>query len=697
MKTLESIKNVEISGENGNNNRKLINKDRKQESGVTLVAMAVTIVVLMMIAIPCIVNIKTVSETDKFTKLKNDITNLEESISQVYGENDNISKIGPKYTGDTGSSSFLYINQGEIGAQKTSKDVVKNPNDKEDYYVIDASKLKWNLKSKYGIELADLNYGNNNYGITTLTELNTKDVYIINGESRTIYYTEGVKYKSGASGKEYIYYRLPEDYTKVTMNTKCRANTPVLKKGMTPVKFEVTNGKGERKTVTTTADDANWYNYCEKRWANARTEDGSLWVWIPRFAYRINKPDSSDKEQKGTTSIVFLDGLTDKYYDDNGKEGTAKRCQSINDIVDTTTGYTVHPAFTNESSIGYRNGGWDSELYGIWVAKFEAAYAIKEDDGILKANVTANKCNVSSEINYFYSKVGAPWDIAKTENPTVTSDYWVTARNHVDGIYGATTTSIKYPTFQGSSYSMNYISPNDAYLLPKKLTATGNIYGLASDTDSHLIKNSEWGAVVYLSQSWYGLEKTEIATNNKNFNNSGVATHVYAGTGYNDEGKVWNDATITRGNSASTTGNIYGVYDMRGGTWERVAAYINNSTGSWARSTFGASMTQDGDKSTKYTTVYPSNETSSTDTNDKKSQANYEASSKIYGDAIRETSTKGTDISSWYSGVSQFPAQEAPFFIRSGSYRKADECGMFGFYGVNGYNIYHIGFRVTLI
>ena len=71
--------------------------------------MAVTIVVLMMIAIPCIVNIKTVSETDKFTKLKNDITNLKESISQLYSSDDDTSKIGPKYTGD---KSFLNIYQG---------------------------------------------------------------------------------------------------------------------------------------------------------------------------------------------------------------------------------------------------------------------------------------------------------------------------------------------------------------------------------------------------------------------------------------------------------------------------------------------------------------------------------------------------------------------------------------------------------
>ncbi|MGI6325187.1 MAG: hypothetical protein ACOXZS_04540, partial [Bacilli bacterium] len=28
---------------------------------------------------------------------------------------------------------------------------------------------------------------------------------------------------------------------------------------------------------------------------------------------------------------------------------------------------------------------------------------------------------------------------------------------------------------------------------------------------------------------------------------------------------------------ASTTGNIYGIYDMSGGAWERVSAYVNNA------------------------------------------------------------------------------------------------------------------------
>ena len=33
------------------------------------------------------------------------------------------------------------------------------------------------------------------------------------------------------------------------------------------------------------------YNYGEtestRKWANAKTSDGSMWVWIPRYAYSI--------------------------------------------------------------------------------------------------------------------------------------------------------------------------------------------------------------------------------------------------------------------------------------------------------------------------------------------------------------------------------------------------------------------------
>ena len=96
-----------------------------------------------------------------------------------------------------------------------------------------------------------------------------------------------------------------------------------------------------------------------------------MWVWIPRYAYRVNENDKK-------FDIKFLIGTTDNYYDENGKIQTAKRCTNVDELVDTKIGYTVHPAFTDETAIGYRNGGWDKELTGIWVAKFEAGYASRE-------------------------------------------------------------------------------------------------------------------------------------------------------------------------------------------------------------------------------------------------------------------------------------------------------------------------------
>ena len=84
----------------------------------------------------------------------------------------------------------------------------------------------------------------------------------------------------------------------------------------------------------------NWYNYSNQNWANAKSADGSMWVWIPRYEYRI---DTSNK----TISVNFVEiGAP------------------------TTDGYTLHPAFGTDIN----NGGWSEELPGFWVAKYAAGY-----------------------------------------------------------------------------------------------------------------------------------------------------------------------------------------------------------------------------------------------------------------------------------------------------------------------------------
>lgn len=131
---------------------------------------------------------------------------------------------------------------------------------------------------------------------------------------------------------------------------------------------------------------------------------------------------------------------------------------------------------------------------------------------------------------------------------------------------------------------MNYIRAGDAYSIARVLTENGNIYGLTTSTDSHMLKNSEWGAVAYLTKSQYGIESIDIAVNKKNMNSGNSSStkeqrnllaSVYAVTGYNDNDKEWNDYLGTS-NSASSTGNIYGIYDLSGGSLESTSGYISN-------------------------------------------------------------------------------------------------------------------------
>ena len=452
-----------------------------------------------------------------------------------------------------------------------------------------------------------------------------------------------------------------------------KVNKPKLMTGMTAIKFNEPAGDEKAKegsTVKTTDTDAAWYDYDAKKWANAQTQDGSMWVWIPRFAYKVN---SSTK----TFDVVFLKDTTNTYLD-NGTEKDAEK-----------EGYIVHPAFKNESSTGYENGGWDKELTGIWVSKFEAGYATSNGNSAPKK---------ASSVNYSQTSVWA------SGYETGGQDGSLPARNWIDGVYGNTKTSIKYPTFQGLAYSMNYTNHNDAFNISRALTESGNIYGLSSTaTDSHLMKNSEWGAVAYLAQSKYGLNGTNIYINNANLRNSQTSAYAITGCAGETEDaaelgvKIDNSTkkpvstdntkkiytwTQKSGTKASTTGTIYGVYDMSGGTWERTAGLVNNENENLA--TYGQSLLNalNNGKSSKYVTVYPHN--ASVDKNganiDTASTANWKANTKIYGDGIRETSTAGTGKTSWYTDYSYFPAVYAPFSGRGGGLWDGEGAGLFFFY-----------------
>ncbi len=503
-----------------------------------------------------------------------------------------------------------------------------------------------------------------------------------------------------------------------------KPNPPEQIAGMTPIKFTEPTESQMGSYETTSWSDDTWYDYSQSKWANTKSEDGSMWVWIPRYAYKITYKDGN-KAEDGTIEVKFLIGTSDNYYE-NGELKTAKRQTSADETVDTTTDFYVHPAFTNETSINFANGGWDKELTGMYVAKFEAGFPEGN-------NTTASK---KSSVSYSQD---TGW--VRAVEAGTSSDSNQGARNWLDGIYGETQTRISYPVFQPLTYSMNYINVNDAYNISKAMNESGNIYGFTTaSSDTHLMKSSEWGMISYLSYSQYGTKGQDIAINNANLNNGGTkrtvttgkneVDSVYGITGMTqgltdgaetvvkiDEIKTLSGNTPTTtgsmyawnqqgGVSASSTGNMTGVYDLSGGTWERTASYVANNHKNLL--TYGESVAYTNDvlktTSTKYTMVYPFD--SAVDNSTKQdteenlnaaSNANYSKNTKIYGDATRETSTAGTGTSSWQDDYLYFAGLYTPFVAREGSLWDGSHAGRFSFYRGNGYSNFNNGFRPVVV
>ncbi|MDD4187961.1 MAG: hypothetical protein PHX04_04285 [Bacilli bacterium] len=126
---------------------------------------------------------------------------------------------------------------------------------------------------------------------------------------------------------------LPYDKTK-------GVNRPVLFTGMTPVKWD-----DVFKETETTKDDSTWYDYGNQKWANAKTIDGSYWVWIPRYAYKItsgyHSSTGAGEETAGTIDIEFLKGETNANKNDTPIETTGYNPE----VKDTSMHHFLHPAF----------------------------------------------------------------------------------------------------------------------------------------------------------------------------------------------------------------------------------------------------------------------------------------------------------------------------------------------------------------
>ena len=394
-----------------------------------------------------------------------------------------------------------------------------------------------------------------------------------------------------------------------------------------------------------TDEENGWYNYGMGIWANAITVKSeklaeyqsapvgteinmddveTMWVWIPRYSYTIGSENGTSYYGKrgvylSSNPTAALPGEIDvKFIGKDEKDtGTAKYLAT-----EKPKNWYTPDAFT----FG------DEELSGIWVGKFETS----------------------------------------SSNPGAS--------------YGGGNTTSLDPMIKPNVTSWRYINVSNIYNVGLKVSAEGNRYGFSTTMNSHAMRNDEWGAVAYLSQSKYGKLGNENFTGaNKevyqNKSNEYITGCSYGSpsNGNTDYGCQYRydnnirteDGNVGKGVGASSTGTIYGIYDMSGGAWEYVMANYNNMA---ASSGFSEPLTLDA----KYYNLYTSDNPSTACNG-----------GECLSHSLSETS-------GWYNDYHNMVNETYPWLLRGGNYISNASAGMFNF-GISDGNVNASGsFRLVM-
>lgn len=219
-------------------------------------------------------------------------------------------------------------------------------------------------------------------------------------------------------------------------------------------------------------------------------------------------------------------------------------------------------------------------------------------------------------------------------------------------------------TIKPNVSSLRNLNVSSFFTAIKNINENYNISG-----DSHMIKNIEWGAVAYLTQSKYGRCTNSVCEEVGINNNSNYITGCGAVAGSSESSTCNSYETLT-GMFASTTGNIYGIYDMSGGAWDYVMGNMVDENGEFYVSSSGFSEAPNE----KYYDIYLY------DTLDKTHDRG-----KL-GDATKETLvTFGSISGGWYGDYAYFPSNSDSWFIRGGIYSYGSNSGIFYFNRYIGY------------
>ena len=258
------------------------------------------------------------------------------------------------------------------------------------------------------------------------------------------------------------------------------------------------------------------------------------------------------------------------------------------------------------------------------------------------------------------------------------SDGTIATSEHISGIWVGkfeTTGTGDTPTILPNVTSLRSQNISTQFNTSLKLK---NYLSTVGTTDSHMMKNSEWGAVAYLSQSIYGKYgntsytgvNKEVYKNDSESFLTGRSSGTYPQSGTSKNGTCLYNNVTDRGNGtgscgggASTTGNITGIYDMVGGAYEYTMGYLTTASTTWgASSTYGNLAGFTEAPASKYYDAYASS-TATTACND----------GICYGHALSETS-------GWYNDNASFVDAVQPWYDRGGVYYYDLAAGIFNSY-----------------
>ena len=375
----------------------------------------------------------------------------------------------------------------------------------------------------------------------------------------------------------------------------------------------------------------NWYDYNNGQWANIKSVGNGLeayWVWIPRFAYKLPENGITAKEMevafvKNNSKTVVLEDGTEMqgYYTTDSEITSDESGLYVKKTANAAEKWIIHPGFT----FG------DTQLNGIWFAKYEPSN-------------NGEKVEVKDGVTSWRS---------------------TTASN--------------------------------SFSVCRAMQDTGGVIGTETGTtsiDTHMAKNMEWAAVSVISQSKYGVfnpmsstgengDKTYKVWNNPN------SSYITGTVGSTADASNVADGSCTRYNTgngpkASTTGTVYGIYDIAGGAWEEVMGIMESSVASNTPSNASTGFTVWPDS--KYYDIY----SYGTTYND---QAAYDRG-KI-GDLTRELSP--TSPVSWNSDRASFIYSSKPLFYRGGRYDYGTGAGVFNFGDDTGAVNTNYSFRPVLV